>query len=59
MPGRRTYTIRLNDQATKLPKGSTIEVSLATSNPAYVAVAQPPGARLAAEGVAVTVPTLG
>ena len=58
-PGTRTYTIRLNDQATKLPKGSTIEVTLATSNQAYVAVPQPPGARLAAQGVTITVPTLG
>ena len=58
-PGTRTYTIRLNDQATKLPKGSTIEVTLATSNQAYVDVAQPPGARLSAQGVTITVPTLG
>jgi ABC-2 type transport system ATP-binding protein len=59
LPGARTYTIRLNDQATKVPKGSTIEVTLATSNQAYVEVPQPPAARLAVEGVTVTVPTLG
>jgi len=59
VPGKRTYTIRLNDQATRLPKGTTIEVALATSNAAYVEVPQPPGSRLAAEGVAITVPTLG
>ena len=58
-PGKRTYTIRLNDQATKLPKGSTVEVTLATSNAAYADVPQPPGARLAAEGVTIAVPTLG
>ncbi len=57
--GKRTYTIRLIDQVTKLPKGSSLEVTLSTSNEQYLDVAMPDTARLHLTGVDVTVPTLG
>jgi predicted acyl esterase len=58
-PGERTYAIRLLDQVTALPKGSTLEVTLSTSNAQYLDVAMPDGARLALGDVEITVPTLG
>ena len=58
-PGKRTYAIRLLDQVTTVPKGSSLEVTLSTSNAQYLDAPMPDSARLAVTGVEVTVPTLG
>ena len=58
-PGKRTYAIRLIDQVTAVPKGSSLEVTLSTSNAQYLDVPMPDSARLSVSDVEVTVPTLG
>ena len=63
--GRRTYRIALNDQATFLPRGSRLTLTLGSStlaqNPAnllYLALPLAPTARLAVTGGSVALPEL-
>jgi len=63
--GRRTYHIALNDQATFLPRGSRLTLTLGSStlaqNPAnllYLALPLAPTARLAVTGGSVALPEL-
>ena len=63
--GRRTYTIRMVDQATFVPKGSRFAVTVASSssaqNPAnllYLDLPMPAGARVTLGTLAVRIPVL-
>lgn len=63
--GKRTYTIHLNDQATYLPRGSRLTLTLAASslaqNPSnllYLALPMPAGARLTIGAASMRLPTL-
>ena len=64
-PGRRTYTIRMLDQATFVPKGSRFSVTVAASssaqNPAnllYLDLPMVPGARVTLGPMALSIPVL-
>jgi len=64
-PGARTYSISLSDQATFVPKGSKLTVTLASSSLAqnagnllYLDLPQPAGARLAIGNATLRLPGL-
>ena len=64
-PGRRTYTIRMIDQATFVPKGSRFSVTVASSssaqNPAnllYLDLPMVAGARVTLGPIALSIPVL-
>jgi pimeloyl-ACP methyl ester carboxylesterase len=64
-PGKRTYTIRMLDQATFVPKGSRFSVTVASSssaqNPAnllYLDLPMVPGARVALGPITLSIPLL-
>jgi ABC-2 type transport system ATP-binding protein len=64
-PGKRTYTVRMIDQATFVPKGSRFSVTVASSssaqNPAnllYLDLPMVAGARVALGPITLTIPVL-
>jgi X-Pro dipeptidyl-peptidase (S15 family) len=64
-PGRRTYTIRMIDQATFVPKGSRLSITVASSssaqNPAnllYLDLPMVAGARVTLGSIALSIPVL-
>jgi predicted acyl esterase len=64
-PGKRTYTIRMIDQATFVPKGSRLSVTVASSssaqNPAnllYLDLPMVAGARVTLGPIALSIPVL-
>lgn len=65
LSGKRTLTIRMTDDATLIPKGSTLTLTLAsnslaqdTGNLLYLDLPMPPGARISIGSAQLTLPVL-